>query len=118
PERDHEMSIYHNSTGIRQQVVDTVERKSYIGLLNNNQWNYGGIVWDNTNKDNWEYNKSNQNEVGYTTFNGITFGDNGIATIGEGFSGQIAEIIIFEGRISRPATRLMRTYLWVKYGED
>lgn len=126
---EREMLIYNNS-GIRQQMITSIDRSSVIGNLSNGNWNYGGIQLSTVDDDNWEFTKNSYLDDGYNNFNGITFSETGSAMIGntqnaagsyptgspDEFEGSIAEIILYEGRISRPATRLLRTYLWVKYG--
>ena len=126
-ERNREMLIYGDN-GIRQQMLDTIDRASAIGNLSDNTWQYGGIVMDARDDDDWEYTKDKAYEAGFGTFTGLRFDPEGAAIIGEikntedkypssyNFEGYIAEIIIYEGRLSRPATRLLRTYFWIKYG--
>jgi len=133
---DEEMLIY-NDMGIGQKMDDPpVDRSSQIGnLLGNDDWNYGGITWSNNDADNWEFTRATEYQNGFGQFNGISIFGTGSAMIGEiqnsagiptfpdppapsNFEGDIAEIIVFEGRINRPATRLLRTYFWVKYGLD
>ena len=122
-----EMSIY-NDNGIRQQMLSSIDRSSAVGDISTGNWNYGGILLATSDGYNWEYNRTNHYEGGYSAFNGINFAANGSAMIGDipnptdtypsadEFTGGIAEIIIYEGRLNRPATRLMRTYFWLKYG--
>ncbi len=123
---DREMLIY-NDNGFRQQMINTLDRASAIGDISDNNWDYGGILLSTSNSSNWEYNRNQHYEGGYNTFNGISFASSGSAMIGDTqnaadiypndpFVGSIAEIIIYEGRLPRPHTRLLRTYLWVKYG--
>ena len=111
--------------------------RSFIGNISQNSWNYGGITWSNTDGANWEYRRNWQSEgSGVNTFNGLTIDPGGKVIIGDiqnenyptspedyKFSYNdatpamsIAEVIVFEGRLNLPATRLMRTYLWLKYG--
>lgn len=130
----HEVLIY-NDNGIRQEMNGAIDRASQIGDLSNNDWNYGGILWDNSTGYLWEYTDENHYEnqsiiednFGY----GITISSNGTAVIGDiqntlnggylvpnAFHGRIAELIVFEGFLDKAQTRLMRTYLWTKYGGD
>lgn len=135
PSSEREMLIYDDS-GIRQQMVNTLSRTSNIGSLSDDNWNYGGITWRPTppsplDENNWEYSDSAAYETTFGTFGNISLSPNGKAIIGDiedpgggfatqprpnSFEGIIAEIFIYEGRISRAATRLLTTYLWVKYG--
>ena len=135
---DNAMLIY-NDGGIRHAMVDSLDRSSQIGDLsnipNNNwainrdpeKWNYGGITWSNSGNKNWEYNRSTQDETNFSDFNGVNVSNIGTATIGDfinipgtpeggSFNVDIAEIIIFEGRVSRTVSRLLRVYFWIKYG--
>lgn len=126
PTNDREMLIY-NDNGFRQQMINTLDRASSIGDISDGNWDYGATLLSTSNSSNWEYNRNQHHEGGYNTFNGITFGNSGSAMIGDiqnagntypndPFVGSIAEIIIYEGRLPRPHTRLLRTYFWVKYG--
>lgn len=125
PERGLEFMIYHKN-GIRERT-DSLERVSAIGDLSNDEWNYRGILSSGEDGANWEYSKNTAHEEGYVAFDQVRFSDKGEAVIGEiknqvkglssgNFEGFLAEIIIYEGRLSRPATRLLRTYFWIKYG--
>lgn len=143
---EREMLIYNDdgNGGIQQQIDNLPARTSQIGDLHPlppvpgpsivNGWNYGGITWSNANDDNWEFEKGDFHQGGFGNFTNESFSGTGTAMIGDiqnagnmfpifsdtplptNFDGYIAEIIVFEGRISRPATRLLTTYLWVKYG--
>lgn len=138
---NHAMLIY-NDNGIRQIMADTYERNSQMGNLSDipssnatinrhpKKWNYGGITWNNTSLTrNWEYKRNDYYES--NNFNefpvGLSVSNIGTATIGDfinipggpeegSFELDIAEIIIFEGRVTRNISRLIRTYFWIKYG--
>ena len=124
-----EMLIYNNS-GIRQKMGAS-DRASAIADLSDNDWNYGGVLWDNSPNLLWEYDDDNHFETTNSFASGYSISSGGSAAIGDiqtllgggflgtdAFDGLIAEIIIFEGMLDRPETRLMRTYFWTKYGAD
>src|SRR5690554_2838846 len=93
-------------------------------------WDYGGLVWSRVSPTSGsEYTALTQGETstaGVATSIPVTTGDAIIGDIqnaggfvaGDAFEGDIAEIIIFEGAIKSGHTRLMRTYLWTKYGAN
>ena len=133
---DRELLIY-NDDGFRIQMKSSIDRGSFIDDISNITWQTGGITWSNQDDDNWQYLKNIEDEVGFDNFNNITITPGGKVIIGDISGGpssypssenfafdkadgttamNIAEIIVFEGRVSRPVTRLMRTYFWVKYG--
>ncbi|NEN23179.1 T9SS type A sorting domain-containing protein [Cryomorpha ignava] len=128
----HEVNIY-NDNGFRQQAGAANDRASNIGNISTGIWNYGGIWWDNSSNILWEYNRSNSagGENTSTFANGFNISPTGTAVIGDiqnsvnggylagdAFNGQIAEIIIWEGTMTRPIGRMMRTYMHTKYGID
>lgn len=136
PSSNKEMLVYDNS-GMRLQMSSSIDRVSSIGNISTDSWTYGGFTWSNVNENNWEYTSGAAFEGGFNTFDGTTLSTSGLAVIGDmeddgggfgasprpnalastsGTSGRIAEIIIYEGRLSRASTRLIVTYLWVKYG--
>ena len=130
PSQPYETVIYNNA-GLHQRMLDTYDEPlTVIGNLSDGTWNYGGLLWDNSSNL-WQYNQNNHSENSSAFANGITISNTGTAVIGDiqttfggGFTapdalnGQIAEIILFEGFLNKGQTRLMRTYLWTKYGED
>jgi len=134
PTEEREMFIYNDDTppiGIRQQMDGTLNRISNIGDISDDLWNFGGIAWSSSEADIYEYTGGDAFEDVSNTFNGVTLTSTGSAVIGDledpgggfatqprpfSFEGIIAEIFIYQGRLSLAATRLLNTYLWVKYG--
>ncbi|MCA1764548.1 MAG: hypothetical protein LC664_16370, partial [Flavobacteriales bacterium] len=100
-----------------------------FGLFSYGNAEYGSTWWNNSNNTLWEYRDGGTSEGTSGFANGFTYNSTGEAVIGDiplvgggyqagaAFDGQIAEIIIWEGFMQRPIARMMRTYLWTKYGE-
>ncbi len=125
----HEINIYNNS-GFQQEMGPNT-RASAIGNISTGIWNYGGIWWDNSSNVLWEYNRTNSSSgEGSSSFaNGFNISPTGTAVIGDiqqsvnggyisgdAFQGEIAEIIIWEGVMNKAVGRMMRTYIYTKYG--
>jgi hypothetical protein len=120
--------ISYNS-GVRQTWGTSI-RNSGISSVLTNQWEYVGMFWNGTGAGVWQYSDGITNEAGSSfspTPQPFSL-ETGSAIIGDiphplgGFQsgtamdGEIAEIIIWEGFMSRQIARMMRTYLWTKYG--
>ncbi len=128
---DADELLIYNTSGIRQKMGAN-DRASTIANLSDNDWNYGGILWDNSPNLLWEYDDDNHSETTNSFASGYNIASGGTATIGhiqtllgggftdpvQAFDGLIAEIIVYEGILDRPETRLMRSYFWTKYGVD
>src|SRR5690554_150045 len=125
----HEVLIHYDN-GFYQKHRNDEQSRATLGIVDNT-WNYGGLVWSRSSPTvGSQYTRTNQSE---TTSAGLTAaipGSTGDAIIGgiqnagglfeqeDAFEGEIAEIIIFQGPLTKGNTRLMRTYLWTKYGES
>lgn len=126
--------LIHNESNIKQRHGSLERTSTQLSNIVNNNWSYGAIMWENDDELLWEHSPTGQTEPPNggappdNWSNGVTIASNGTAVIGNiqtelnggfdeesAFVGSIAEIIIWEGRLNQPQTRLMRTYLSYKY---
>lgn len=113
--------FYQKHRAVNQEVTD-------LGGPDAN-WSYLGIAWSRSNPKGWsKYNPRQQSEgTGLGSLTSAIPGTVGDAIIGDiqpggsydpedAFEGEIAEVIVYKGSLTKGHTRLMRTYLWTKYG--
>ena len=108
------------------------EYSTTINNMSNNVWRYAGFVWDGqTNPTYWM--RSSGNGVPELTQNAVLDGlispTTGTAVIGhiqtllnggfnttESFQGDLAEIIVYDGKVNKVMLRMLNSYFVTKYG--
>ena len=126
---DPDTVLIYNDSGIKQRMGSS-ERNSQVGNESSGNWEYFGMWWNRDDNRLWEYEEDGTHEASNSFANSFLYNQNGTGVIGDiplpgggyetdgAFSGQIAEVIIWEGHLTRPIARMMRTYLWTKYGQN
>ncbi len=107
------------------------DQVSQHGNLSNNVWRYAGFVWDGQTEPTY-WHRSNGNNNPELTQNNVLSGRNAQATgtvvlghiqnslnggflAGDDFQGELAEVIVFDGKVNRAQLRLINTYFRNKY---
>ncbi|MCA1751986.1 MAG: hypothetical protein LC670_09390, partial [Flavobacteriales bacterium] len=119
--------VLYNDNGLRVDMGSSTQN-TVINDIDNGDWAYGGILHD-IGSFFWNYRKVGESESNSNFGNGETISPTGTAVIGniqqslnggflpdDALAGDIAEVIVWEGALNRGQSRLMRTYLWTKYG--
>ena len=125
---EHEVLIHYDG-GFYQKHRASEVALSTLGTTNNS-WTYGGLIWSRSSPTaGSQYTPSTQSETPNAGLIAAIPNGSGEVVIGDiqnslgfqpgdAFEGDIAEIIVFKGPLTKGNARMMRTYLWTKYGES
>lgn len=125
-------ALIHYDNGFKQKHRALEANRPDMGGANpvNGTWDYGGLIWNRTSPVFLaQFGKNSYSQTtnafgthgvasgGYAVIGDIQNSVNGGYVEGDAFQGEIAEIIVYQGHVSRVFALFMRTYLWSKYGE-